>query len=63
MCVERRLNGRALQALATRANKEHWARKQAEGRRTHEIDLLLNANIPLAEAIAIVDGAKVVNIR
>lgn len=56
MFHDRRINGRALHDLAQRANKEHWARKAAEGRRSHEIELLLNANIPLAEAIAIVDA-------
>lgn len=56
MFPDRRMNGRALHELAQRANREHWERKHAEGRRTHELDLLLNANIPLAEAIAIVDG-------
>lgn len=56
MFHDRRMNGRALHELAQRANREHWERKHAEGRRTHELDLLLNANIPLAEAIAIVDG-------
>ena len=56
MFHDRRMNGRALHDLAQRANKEHWARKAAEGRRSHEIELLLNANIPLAEAIAIVDA-------
>jgi hypothetical protein len=63
MGFERRINGRALHDLATRANKEHWARKSAEGRRSHEIELLLNANVPLAEAIAIVDGTNIVTIR
>lgn len=52
----RRINARDARELSVRANREHWERKQAEGRRTHELDLLLNANIPLAEAIAIVDG-------
>lgn len=63
MGMERRMNGRALHELAQRANKEHWARKAVEGRRSHEIELLLNANVPLAEAISIVDGTNVTNIR
>lgn len=58
MFHDRRMNGRALHELAQRANREHWQRKQAEGRRSHELELLLNANVPLAEAIRIVDGDK-----
>lgn len=63
MGFERRMNGRALHELAQRANREHWERKAVEGRRSHEIELLLNANVPLAEAIAIVDGTNIVTIR
>lgn len=53
---DRRMNGRANPRLAEELRKRHWAHKAAEGRRSHEIELLLNANIPLAEAIAIVDA-------
>jgi hypothetical protein len=56
MFHDRRMNGRALHELAQRANREHWARKQADAKRDRELELLLNANIPLAEAIAIVDA-------
>lgn len=56
MFHDRRMNGRALHDLAERARKEHWARKSAQAKRDHELELLLNANIPLAEAIRIVDG-------
>lgn len=61
---DRRQNGRAMDPrVAEELRKKHWERKRIEGRRSHEIELLLNANVPLAEAIAIVDGANVVNIR
>ena len=59
MFHDRRMNGRAGQVdprIAAELRKQYWARKAAEGRRSHEIELLLNANVPLAEAIAIVDG-------
>lgn len=56
MFHDRRMNGRALHELAQRANREHWQRKQADAKRDHELNLLLDANIPLAEAIRIVDG-------
>lgn len=59
MFHDRRMNGRAGQPdprLAEELRKRFWAQKQAEGRRSHEIELLLNANVPLAEAIAIVDA-------
>lgn len=61
MFHDRRLNGRAGHVdprIAEELRKRYWAQKQAEGRRSHEIELLLNANVPLAEAIRIVDGDK-----
>lgn len=59
MFHDRRMNGRAGRIdprIAEELRKKHWERKAAEGRRSHEIELLLNANVPLAEAIVIVDG-------
>lgn len=59
MFYDRRMKGRAGQMdprIAEELRKRHWAHKAAEGRRSHEIELLLNANVPLAEAIRIVDG-------
>lgn len=64
MGIDRRQNGRAMcPRVAEEMRKRHWERKAAEGRRSHEIELLLNANVPLAEAISIVDETNVTKIR
>ena len=56
MFHDRRMNGRANPRLAEEMRKRHWERKAAEGRRTRELDLLMDAGVPLAEAVKIVDG-------
>ncbi len=53
MGIDRRINGRAFN---DEMRKKHWQHKKAEGRRSHEIELLLNANVPLPEAVRIVDS-------
>lgn len=59
MFHDRRMNGRAGQMdprIVEELRKRHWAHKAAKGRLTRELDLLMDAGVPLAEAVKIVDG-------